>query len=116
MREYAKGMQLVRETLFKGATLCLACRCKHPSVGESEVKVTQSCLTLCDPIVYTVHGILQVRVTGKQNMANIYTYEKYTHTRDYSDQISRSVVSDSWRPHESQHARPPCPSPTPGVH
>ena len=34
----------------------------------------------------------------------------------YSDQISRSVVSDSLRPHESQHARPPCPSPTPGVH
>ena len=33
-----------------------------------------------------------------------------------SDQISRSVVSDSLRHHESQHARPPCPSPTPGVH
>ena len=33
-----------------------------------------------------------------------------------SDQISRSVLSDSLRPHESQHARPPCPSPTPGVH
>ena len=33
-----------------------------------------------------------------------------------SDQISRSVMSDSLRPHESQHARPPCPSPTPGVH
>ena len=32
-----------------------------------------------------------------------------------SDQISRSVMSDSLRPHESQHARPPCPSPTPGV-
>ncbi|ELR45590.1 S-acyl fatty acid synthase thioesterase, medium chain, partial [Bos mutus] len=32
------------------------------------------------------------------------------------DQISRSVVSNSLRPHESQHARPPCPSPTPGVH
>ena len=27
-----------------------------------------------------------------------------------------SVVSDSLQPHESQHARPPCPSPTPGVH
>ena len=26
-----------------------------------------------------------------------------------SDQISRSVVSDSLRPYESQHARPPCP-------
>ena len=30
--------------------------------------------------------------------------------------FSRSVVSDSSRPHESQHARPPCPSPTPGLH
>jgi len=33
-----------------------------------------------------------------------------------SVQFSRSVVSNSFRPHESQHARPPCPSPTPGVH
>ena len=33
-----------------------------------------------------------------------------------SDQISRSVVSNSLRPHESQHERPPCPSPIPGVH
>ena len=31
-------------------------------------------------------------------------------------QFSCSVVSDSLRPHESQHARPPCPSPSPGVH
>ena len=31
-------------------------------------------------------------------------------------QFSRSVVSDSLWPHELQHARPPCPSPTPGVH
>ena len=33
-----------------------------------------------------------------------------------SVQFSRSVVSDSLRPHESQHTRPPCPSPTPRVH
>ena len=33
-----------------------------------------------------------------------------------SFQFSRSVVSNSLRPHESQHARPPCPSPTPRVH
>ena len=33
-----------------------------------------------------------------------------------SVQFSRSVVSNSLRPRESQHARPPCPSPTPGVH
>ena len=30
--------------------------------------------------------------------------------------FGRSVVSYSLRPHESQHTRPPCPSPTPGVH
>ena len=33
-----------------------------------------------------------------------------------SVQFSRSVVSDSLRPHETQHARPPCPSPTPRVY
>ena len=33
-----------------------------------------------------------------------------------SVQFSHSVVSNSLQPHESQHARPPCPSPTPGVH
>ena len=33
-----------------------------------------------------------------------------------SVQFSRSVVSDSLWPHELQHARPPCPSPSPGVH
>ena len=33
-----------------------------------------------------------------------------------SVQFSQSAVSDSLRPHELQHARPPCPSPTPGVH
>ena len=34
----------------------------------------------------------------------------------YSVQFSRSVVSDSLWPHEPQHARPSCPSPTPGAH
>ena len=33
-----------------------------------------------------------------------------------SVQFSRSVMSDSWWPHEPQHARSPCPSPTPGVY
>ena len=33
-----------------------------------------------------------------------------------SVQFSRSVMSDSLQPHELKHARPPCPSPTPGVH
>ena len=37
-------------------------------------------------------------------------------TRVGSVQFSHWVVSDSLWPHESQHGRPPCPSPTPGVH
>ena len=46
---------------------------------------------------------------------------KYSHFLLHSvqfsqNQFSRSVMSDSLRPSELQHARPPCPSPTPGVH
>ena len=37
-------------------------------------------------------------------------------SQTFSVKFSRSVVSDSLRPHELQHARPPCPSPTPGVY
>ena len=43
-------------------------------------------------------------------MINIY------HSKFSSVQFSRSVMSDSLRPHEPQHARPPCLSPTPGVY
>ena len=39
----------------------------------------------------------------------------HIYTMECSVQFSHSVMSDSLRPHESQHARPPCPSPTPGV-
>ena len=40
----------------------------------------------------------------------------FTYSLCYSVQFSHSVVSDSLWPHEPQHARPPCPSPTPRVH
>ena len=36
--------------------------------------------------------------------------------KQHSVQFNRSVMSDSLWPHEPQHARPPCPSPTPGVY
>ena len=38
------------------------------------------------------------------------------HVRFLVSQFSRSVMSDSLWPNEPQHARPPCPSPTPGVY
>ena len=43
-------------------------------------------------------------------------YLRFVYFTVCSVQFSRSVVSDSLRPHELQHARPPCPSPTPGIH
>ena len=57
---------------------------------------------LCFPLQFcvSVHGIL-VQSTSVQFS---------------SVQFSRSVMSDFLRPHESQHARPPCPSPPPRVH
>ena len=45
------------------------------------------------------------------------SYISFTYWLQFSSiQFSCSVMSDSLQPHESQHARPPCPSPTPGVH
>ena len=40
----------------------------------------------------------------------------YLSIRNFSVQFSHSVMSDSLRPHELQHARPPCLSPSPGIH
>ena len=49
----------------------------------------------------------------------IYKFSKtiIVHKTDkHSVQFSHLVMSNSLRPHQSQHARPPCPSPTPGIH
>ena len=48
--------------------------------------------------------------------SHLYWPSRYLHRYSSSVQFSCSVVSDSLGPHELQHARPPCPSPTPGVH
>ena len=50
------------------------------------------------------------------NNRKVYLKKNVTTFQFSSVQFSRSVVSDSLPPHESQHTRPPCPSPTPGVH
>ena len=100
---------------------------------------------VCSPPASSVHGILQVRIlervampssrglsnSGVEPMSHMSPpvlplappVKPQMYVRIYiyvcmyvSDQISRSVVSDSLRPHESQHARPPCPTPTPRVH
>ena len=54
---------------------------------------------------------------GWKELMGIYPRAEFTRLQ-YVDtvQFSHSVVSDFLRPHESQHARLPCPSQTPGVH
>ena len=78
-----------------------------------ECKLLQSCPTLGNPMDCSlpgssIHGIFQARVLEWGAIAFSESY--------LSVQFSRSVMSDSLQPHESQHARPPYPSPTPGVH
>ena len=53
---------------------------------------------------------------GRGNLAIGQGEQSQAPSKMCPDQISRSVVSDSLRPHKLQHARPPCPSPTPGLH
>ena len=82
----------------------------------------------------SVHGILQVRTlewvaipfsrissqlrgwTLVSQIAGRFFTIWATREELSSVQFSRSVMSDSLWPYESQHARPPCPSPTPRVH
>ena len=49
-------------------------------------------------------------------MKNVFLVFLRTYFYFSSVQFSRSVMSDSLQPHELQHTRPPCPSPTPRVH
>ena len=83
-----------------------------------------------------VYGVAQSRTRLKQRRSSSSKQLTYIHTRQGSDnpfldshnaqyssippfssfQFSCSVLSDSLQPHELQHARSPCLSPTPGVH
>ena len=77
-------------------------------VTKSRTRLSTCTELDCSPPGSSVHGIFQARVLGWGAIA---------FSRKFSSvQFSRSVVSDSLRPHELQHARPPCPSPTPRVH
>ena len=55
---------------------------------------------------------------GKECVKAVYCYPIYlTYTQEFSSvQLSHSIVSDSLRLHEPQHARPPCPLPTPRIY
>ena len=65
-----------------------------------------------DPLILYLEAVLPLLVLAMTvNLKSLQESVQFS-----SVQFSRSVVSDSLRPHESQHARPPCPSPTPQGH
>ena len=73
---------------------------------------------IASPVTYLI-----INLKKSQSSRNIINKDNYSLTAWASlvaqfslVQFSHSIVSDSLRPHELQHARPPCPSPTPGVH
>ena len=90
--------------------------------------VTQSCLTLCNPMDYSTPGFPIHHQLPEPIQTHVHCVSdaiQPSHPLSSpsppaplfsSVQFCCSVVSDSLQPHELQHARPPCPSPTPGVH
>ena len=85
-------------------------------------------LILCHPLLLPPSIFPSIRIFSNELSALRHRWPKYwsfsiSPSNEYSGlisfqsvQFSCSVVSDSLWPHELQHARPPCPSPTPRVH
>ena len=95
--------------------------------------VVQLCPTLCDPMEHSTQGLPVHHQLPEFTQTHVHWVGDATQPSHplsspsppalnlsqhqfSSVQFSHSVVSDSLRPHESQHTRPPCPSPTSGVH
>ena len=65
------------------------------------------------PRILEIHPVVVNPSTWSPNFQRLHWSHSFMKTKV---QFSRSVVSNSLLPHELQHARPPCPSQTPGVH
>ena len=82
--------------------------------------IGKSCPTFCDPMgcstpnLPVLHYLLEFAQTRVHWIGD--AIQPSQSSNESSVQFSCSVICDSLQPHESQHARPPCPSPSPGVH
>ena len=91
--------------------------CSTPHLNNKQNKNTNTIISRQE-YYFTQPCPSEEKQTNK-NSAQISPYMKLTQTTGQSFSsihFSSSVVSDSLPPHESQHARPLCPSPAPGVH
>ena len=89
---------------------------------------TKMCIEIYSSIIHSSQKVETIQMDEKINKMCYIHKEYYAVTKKdgvvihvtwinlENIQFSRSVVSDSLRPHERQHTRPPCPSPTPRVY
>ena len=90
--------------------------------AAAAAKSHQLCQPLCNPTDgsrpgSSIPAILQARVLEWVAIAfSTMVHRKTLYFIIISVQFSHSLVSNSLQPHEPQHARPPCPSPTPRVY
>ena len=94
------------------------------TVLEAESSRYQPVWYLMESTFYSVSSCLQYVLTCRRGRASLwglfvkgtYLIHEGSTLMTKSVQFSRSVMSDSLQPHEPQHARPSCPSPTSGVY
>ena len=96
---------------------CMDCCPPGSSVrGTSQARIlehlelNQKSSSLID-LLSLLEGSVLPQISGYLAVLKPQLYHQF-----HSVQFSRSVVSNSFQPHELQQARPPCPSPIPGVH
>ena len=90
-------------------SICWLNDTRHPKLSEASLS--------CVPFGSILSWVIELSECNKPKFTRIGSKSLHCKWFQFSSvQFSHSVVSDSLWPHESQHARPPCPSPTPGVH
>ena len=113
-------METVTDLIFLGSRITLDGNCSHEI--KKHLVLERTAMTNLDSIFKSRDIPLSIPIWTKVHIVKatvfpvvMYGCESWTVKQFSSVQFSHSVVSDSLRPHELQHARPPCPSPTPGV-
>ena len=97
-------------SLLKLVSIELVMPSNHPTISSSVVPFS-SCLQSFLPL-----ESFPMSQFHEVNLAFLSLPMPFESNSIISVQFSHSVMSDSLRPHGLQHTRPPCPSPTPGVH
>ena len=95
-------------------------RCKSEKKENCKITYNGPCGCFCFKMQTMKHsyaaGLWRWKLIYEKWLSRGNAFRSFSSVQFSSIQFSRSVVSDPWQPHESQHARPPCPSPTPRVY